>query len=44
MLLAQIQGTFQSAFTEGPTEGINDESFGKESEAPITILLASDID
>lgn len=43
-LLAQIQGTFQSAFTEGPPEGVNDESFVNESKVPRTILLASDID
>ena len=43
-LLAQIQGTFQSAFTEGTPEGVNDESFVKESEVVRTILLASDVD
>ncbi|MGA1154062.1 MAG: GldG family protein, partial [bacterium] len=32
-LLAQIQGTFQSAFSEGPPEGVRDESFIKKSEA-----------
>ena len=43
-LLAQIQGTFQSAFPEGPPEGVRDESFIKKSEASRTILLASDVD
>jgi len=43
-LLAQIQGTFQSAFPEGPPEGVSDESFIKKSEASRTILLASDVD
>ncbi|MDG2195327.1 MAG: Gldg family protein [SAR324 cluster bacterium] len=43
-LLAQIQGTFQSAFTDGPPEGVNDESLIKESAVVRTILLASDVD
>ena len=43
-LLAQIQGTFQSAFTEETPEGKNDESFVKESAVVRTILLASDVD
>ena len=43
-LLAQIQGTFQSAFPEGPPEGVDDKSFMKISKAPRTILLASDVD
>ena len=43
-LLAQIQGIFQSAFSEGPPEGVDDESFIKESAEVRTILLASDVD
>ena len=43
-LLAQIQGIFQSAFSEGPPEGVDHESFIKESAEVRTILLASDVD
>jgi ABC-type uncharacterized transport system involved in gliding motility auxiliary subunit len=43
-LLAQVKGTFQTAFPEKSTEGVSDESFIRETQETSTILIAADVD